>query len=102
MATVYFDSGKSAVSNDLAAAAATLKAYLDGHPGAKLAVSGYNDPSGNAAANAEVSKNRAQGVAAALKAAGIADTSVELVKPAEATSAGVTPEQARRVEVTVQ
>ena len=102
MATVYFDSGKSAVSNDLAAAAATLKAYLDGHPGAKLAVSGYNDPSGNAAANAELSKNRAQGVAAALKAAGIADTSVELVKPAEATSAGVTPEQARRVEVTVQ
>ena len=102
MATVYFDSGKSAVSNDLAAAAATLKAYLDGHPGAKLAVSGYNDPSGNAAANAELSKNRAQGVAAALKAAGIADTSVELVKPAEATSTGVTPEQARRVEVTVQ
>ena len=102
MATVYFDSGKSAVSNDLAAAAATLKAYLDGYPGAKLAVSGYNDPSGNAAANAELSKNRAQGVAAALKAAGIADTSVELVKPAEATSAGVTPEQARRVEVTVQ
>ena len=87
MATVYFDSGKSAVSNDLAAAAATLKAYLDGHPGANLAVSGYNDPSGNAAA---------------LKAAGIVDTSVELVKPAEATSTGVTPEQARRVEVTVQ
>ena len=87
MATVYFDSGKSAVSNDLAAAAATLKAYLDGHPGAKLAVSGYNDPSCNAAA---------------LKAAGIVDTSVELVKPAEATSTGVTPEQARRVEVTVQ
>ena len=102
MATVYFDSGKSAVSNDLAAALATLKAYLDGHPGAKLAVSGYNDPSGNAAANAALSKNRAQGVAAALKAAGIADTSVELVKPAEATSTGVTPEQARRVEVTVQ
>jgi len=102
MATVYFDSGNSAVSNDLAAAATTLKAYLDGHPGAKLAVSGYNDPSGNAAANAALSKNRAQGVAAALKAAGIADTSVELVKPAEATSTGVTPEQARRVEVTVQ
>ena len=102
MATVYFDSGNSAVSNDLAAATTTLKAYLDGHPGAKLAVSGYNDPSGNAAANAALSKNRAQGVAAAFKAAGIVDTSVELVKPAEATSTGVTPEQARRVEVTVQ
>ena len=102
MATVYFDSGNSAVSNDLAAAATTLKAYLDGHPGAKLAVSGYNDPSGNAAANAALSKNRAQGVAAAFKAAGIVDTSIELVKPAEATSTGVTPEQARRVEVTVQ
>ena len=102
MATVYFDSGKSDVSNDLAAAAATLKAYLDGHPGAKLAVSGYNDPSGNAAANALLSKKRAQGVAAALKAAGVPDAAVELVKPSNTTTTTVTPEQARRVEVTVQ
>jgi outer membrane protein OmpA-like peptidoglycan-associated protein len=100
--TVYFGTGKSDVSNDLAAAAGTLKAYLDANPGAKLAVSGYNDPSGNAALNAELSKKRAQEVAAALTAAGIPQASVELVKPADTTTTTVTPEQARRVEVTVK
>ena len=102
MLTVYFDSGKAAVSNDLAGASAALKAYLDSHAGSSLAISGYNDPSGNAALNAELSKNRAQAVAAALAAAGIAEGSIALVKPADTTSATVTPEQARRVEVTVQ
>ena len=102
MLTVYFESGQSGVSNDMAAAAGTLKAYLDANPGVKLAVSGYNDPSGNAALNAELSKKRAQAVAAALAAAGIPQGAVELVKPADTTSATVTPEQARRVEVTVK
>jgi outer membrane protein OmpA-like peptidoglycan-associated protein len=102
MLTVYFDSAKSDVSNDLATAAGALKAYLAANPGAKLAVSGYNDPSGNAALNAELSKKRAQAVAAALAAAGIPAGSVELVKPAETTTTTVTPDQARRVEVTVK
>jgi outer membrane protein OmpA-like peptidoglycan-associated protein len=102
MLTVYFDSAKSDVSNDLAAASAALKTYLAANPGAKLAVSGYNDPSGNAALNAELSKKRAQAVAAALAAAGIPTGSVELVKPAETTTTTVTPDQARRVEVTVK
>lgn len=100
--TVYFDSGKAAVSKDLAAAAATLKSYLGAHPGARLAVSGYNDPTGNAALNAELSKKRAQAVAAALASAGIPGASIDLVKPGETTTASVTPEQARRVEVTIQ
>lgn len=100
--TVYFASGQSAVSNDLAAATANLKSYLDAHADAKLAVSGYNDPSGNAALNAALSKKRAQGVAAALVAAGIPEGMIELVKPADTTSTSITPEQARRVEVTIQ
>jgi outer membrane protein OmpA-like peptidoglycan-associated protein len=102
MLTVYFASGKSDVSNDMAAAAGSLKAYLDANPGAKLAVSGFNDPSGSAALNAELSKKRAQAVAAALAAAGVPQGSVELVKPADTTSGSVTPDQARRVEVTIK
>jgi outer membrane protein OmpA-like peptidoglycan-associated protein len=102
MLTVYFDTGKSAVTKDMAAAATTLKTYLDAHPGSKLAVSGYNDPSGNAALNAELSKKRAQAVAAALKSAGVPETSVVLVKPSDTTTTTVSPEQARRVEITVQ
>ena len=100
--TVYFESGKSDVSNNFSAAAAALTDYLNSNPSAKLAVSGYNDSSGNAALNAELSKKRAQAVASALRAAGIPAGAIDLVKPAETTSASVTAEQARRVEVTVR
>ena len=36
------------------------------YAGAKAIIFGYNDPKGNVAANAELSKNRAKGVATAL------------------------------------
>lgn len=100
--TVYFDSGKSDVTNDLSAAAANVKAFVDKNPSAKLAVSGYNDPSGNAALNAELSKQRAQGVAKALEAAGIPAAAIELVKPEATTDATVDKVAARRVEVTIK
>ena len=102
MLTVYFDTGKSDVTNDLAAAAAKVKKYVEDNPDAKLAVSGFNDPTGNAAANAELSKKRAQAVKAALEKAGIAGAAVELVKPSETTDASGDNTAARRVEVTVQ
>jgi outer membrane protein OmpA-like peptidoglycan-associated protein len=99
---VYFDKGKSDVTNDFSTAATKLTAYLSAHPGASLAVSGYNDPSGNAAFNAELSKHRAQQVAAALKAAGVPDSAVTLVKPSNTTISSTDPDAARRVEVTVK
>jgi outer membrane protein OmpA-like peptidoglycan-associated protein len=102
MLTVYFDTGKSDVTNDLEAAAANVKKYVEDNPGAKLAVSGFNDPTGNAAANAELSKNRAKAVKAALEKLGIPAASVELVKPAETTDKSGDNTNARRVEVTVQ
>jgi outer membrane protein OmpA-like peptidoglycan-associated protein len=99
---VYFDTGKSQVVDAFAPAAATLKTYLDAHPGSGLGVSGYNDPTGNAVANAALSKSRAQAVQGSLVAAGIAATSIELIKPAAATDAQVTKEEARRVEVYIK
>jgi len=99
---VYFDTAKTDVAPAFGAAAGGLKAWLDGHPGSKLAISGYSDPSGNAAANAELSKQRAQAVQAALVGAGIPAEAAELVKPAESADASVPKEAARRVEVTVQ
>jgi len=102
MLTVYFDTGKSDVSNDLTTAASLVKAYLDSNPAATLAVSGYNDPTGNAAANAELSKKRAQSVKAALEKLGFAADKVVLEKPAEATTTGTDNSAARRVEVTVK
>ncbi len=99
VAKVYFDTGKTDVVPAFGATAAGFKSYLASHAGSTLAVSGYNDPTGNAAANAELSKNRAAAVKAALVATGIADGSVEMVKPAETTDTTTSKEGARRVEV---
>jgi outer membrane protein OmpA-like peptidoglycan-associated protein len=99
---VYFDTAKTSIAPAFGAAAASLKDYLDKTPGSKLAVSGFNDKTGNAAANAELSKNRAKAVKAALVAAGIPDGAVDLVKPSDATDASTVDAAARRVEVVVQ
>lgn len=99
VAKVYFDTGKTDVVPAFAATAAGFKTYLASHAGSTLAVSGFNDPTGNAAANAELSKNRAAAVKAALVATGIADGSVEMVKPAATTDTTTSKEGARRVEV---
>lgn len=101
MLTVYFDTGKAVVTPDFGRSAAPLLAYLQQHPGARVAISGYNDPTGNAALNAELSKNRAKAVGAALAEAGVAAGRIDLVKPADTTTNDVTPAEARRVEVTV-
>jgi uncharacterized protein YidB (DUF937 family)/outer membrane protein OmpA-like peptidoglycan-associated protein len=100
---VYFDSGKVAVASEFGAKSKDLVEFLKANAGAKAVVSGYNDPTGNAAANAELSKNRAKGVAAAVKAAGIAEDRVLVEKPAYPT-AGATKSnaEARRVEVTIR
>jgi outer membrane protein OmpA-like peptidoglycan-associated protein len=102
MLTVYFDTGKSAVSNDLAAASSKLKEYMTKNPDAKIAVSGFNDPTGNAAANAELSKNRAKAVAKAVADTGIPAASIALEKPSEATGTGTSNAESRRVEVVVK
>lgn len=102
MLTVYFDTGKADVTPDFTAAAAPVLAYLQDNPGAMLAISGFNDPTGNAAANAELSKNRAQNVKAALEALGVEADRAALEKPAETTDSSATNTEARRVEVVVK
>lgn len=99
---VYFDTAKTDIAPAFAAAAGGLKAWLAANPGSSLAVSGYNDSTGNAAVNAELSKDRAQAVQAALLSAGIAEGSVELVKPEDTTAGSGDDAAARRVEVVVR
>ena len=99
---VYFDSGMTAVTPEFAKTAGGLKSWLDTHSGTSLAVSGYSDPSGNAKANAELAKQRAQAVQSQLVAAGIPATSAALVKPDVVADATVAKEAARRVEVVVK
>lgn len=99
---VYFDTASTAVAPAFGDAATGLKDWLAANPGSSLAVSGYNDSTGNAAANAELSKNRAFAVRGALIASGIAEGSVETVKPEQTTAGAGSDAAARRVEVVVR
>ena len=100
---VYFDTGKTDVAEEFGDKSKDISAFLTANAGSKAIVSGYNDPTGDAAANAELSKNRAKNVAAALKAAGIAEDRVMLEKPSDITSgAALSNAEARRVEVTIR
>ncbi|MFT3778097.1 MAG: YidB family protein [Ottowia sp.] len=99
---VYFDTGKTDVPAEFAAKSAELVVYLKANTDAKAAISGFNDPTGDAAANAELSKKRAQAVQAALVAEGISEDRTVLEKPAEASGTAATNAASRRVEVVVR
>jgi outer membrane protein OmpA-like peptidoglycan-associated protein len=102
MLTVYFDKAKTDLPGDFDKVAAVIKDYAVKNPGAKLAVSGFNSPTGSAAGNARLSKGRAENVGAALKKLGVPAGSVELVAPSQATQGVGEDAKARRVEVTVK
>ncbi|HET7796177.1 MAG TPA: OmpA family protein [Rhizobacter sp.] len=67
---------------------------------ARVLISGFHDASGDAAANAELAKRRAQRVQHALEANGVATAQLQLSKP-ELTTGGADPREARRVDITV-
>lgn len=100
--SVYFDTAKADVTPDLPNEVGPLKAYMEANPTARLGVSGYNDPRGNAAFNAELSKNRAQNVAAALANLGLPADRIDLIKPTDTTDDVDTLANARRVDIYVQ
>ena len=95
----YFASGKADVAVGSAAALADVAKAVAG--GKKAFVSGYHDAKGDPVKNAELAKQRAMNVQAALKEAGVAADKVELKKPEQAKADGPASE-ARRVEVSVQ
>jgi outer membrane protein OmpA-like peptidoglycan-associated protein len=66
--------------------------------GAKLVLSGFHDASGDPAKNAELAKNRAKTVRAALVAGGADAARVALRKP-EVTTGDGSAQEARRVEI---
>jgi K(+)-stimulated pyrophosphate-energized sodium pump len=94
----YFGSGKAEVAAGAKEALADVAKGVAG--GKKAVVSGYHDAAGDPAKNAELAKQRAMGVAEALKAAGVAADKIELKKPESAKVDGPAAE-ARRVEVTL-
>lgn len=99
--SVYFAVGKADIAPDFAAALAPVKAWLEANPDDRVQLSGFTDPTGNAAANAELAKRRAQAVAALINAEGVAGERIDLVKPADTSDETADLSGARRVEITV-
>lgn len=101
VAVAYFEVGRADVPADVATLMAPAVRAARLFPDSKLMVSGYHDASGDAAANAELAKRRAQAVRDALIAAGVGEDRIELARPV-ATLGGIDPNEARRVEVTLR
>jgi outer membrane protein OmpA-like peptidoglycan-associated protein len=98
-AKVYFDTGSAAVGADggktITAAAEAIK-----NGNLKVALTGYTDKTGDVAKNEELAKSRAVAVRDALKAAGVAESSIEMKAPMFVeVGAGGSDAEARRVEI---
>jgi outer membrane protein OmpA-like peptidoglycan-associated protein len=93
--TLYFAVGKAELPAD---APAVLSAITSAAGSKKLLISGFHDSTGDPAFNAELAKNRAKAVRAALQAAGI-DPARTLLRKPESTTGDGTNQEARRVEV---
>jgi outer membrane protein OmpA-like peptidoglycan-associated protein len=96
--TMYFAVGQAALGTDAAQALASIGAAAKANPLAQLVIAGFHDASGDPAKNAELAKERAKAVRAALEQAGIDRARILLRKPENTTGGGPALE-ARRVEV---
>ena len=96
MVKFYFASGKADLAEGANAALADVVKGVEA--GKRAVVSGFHDATGGADVNAELSKQRAKAVQAALIALGVAEDKVELKKPEQMQADGSNAE-ARRVEV---
>lgn len=70
---IYFESSKSTLTETSQIQVANIAAILKAFPAAEIKVGGYTDNSGDSAANARLSAERAAAVLAAIKAAGAAN-----------------------------
>ena len=101
LAKVYFAVGKAELDEaDKGVVARTVEA-LAAKDGGIVLLSGFHDPSGDPARNAELAKQRAMAVRDALVAGGVAAERVKFRKP-ESTVGEGSPEEGRRVEIRVQ
>lgn len=101
LAKVFFAVGAAGLDEaDKGVVAKTLEA-LSANPHAIVLLSGFHDPSGDPARNAELAKHRAQSVRDALVAGGVAAERIKFRKP-ESTLGTGSPEEGRRVEIRVQ
>jgi K(+)-stimulated pyrophosphate-energized sodium pump len=93
----YFAPGKMELAQDGAKALEAILAAAK--TGKKVGISGYVDPSGDAAKNAELAKQRAFAVRDLLKASGVKEEQIVLVRPNDIKAGSTSAAEGRRVEV---
>jgi outer membrane protein OmpA-like peptidoglycan-associated protein len=97
---IYFEVGQDSLPAD-AIDVLNRVAEAARSSGGTVLISGFHDASGDAAANADLAKRRAQRVQHALEANGVTADRLQLSKPAVTTGDG-DPKAARRVELRLQ
>lgn len=100
LAVLYFETGSVEVSPQDAGALAEVVKALAGDGSKRVLLSGYHDSTGDPAKNAELAKQRAKAVRAALVVAGVPLQQVLMRKPESTTGSG-TDREARRVEIRI-
>ncbi|NRT57522.1 OmpA family protein [Sphaerotilus uruguayifluvii] len=100
LAVLYFETGSAEVSPQDAGALAEVVKALAGDGSKRVLLSGYHDSTGDPAKNAELAKQRAKAVRAALIVGGVPLQQVLLRKPESTTGSG-TDREARRVEIRI-
>ena len=101
LANYYFEVDQFALPVAREGSLEAVIEYLKANPTAVASVSGYHDPTGDAAHNEELARKRAQAVKDAMAAAGVPDSQIDMVKPIVTTGSGDMAE-ARRVEVAIR
>jgi len=98
--TVFFALGQAALPAGADVELAKAVHALEASPNAKLVLSGFHDASGDPTKNAELAKDRAKAVRAAIQTAGVNPTRIALRKP-ESTTGDGSAQEARRVELRI-
>ncbi len=101
LANFYFEVDQSELPVAREGSLESVIEYLMANPTAVATVSGFHDPTGDAARNEELARNRAMTVRDAMMAAGVPEAQIDMVKPVVTTGGGDLAE-ARRVEVAIR
>ena len=98
---VYFEVDKFDLPADASAKLADIVAYVKAHPEAKVAIVGYNDPTGDTEKNIDLARNRAFAVRDFLmKTEGLPEARFDMEQPPSTVGSG-SYEVARRAEVRI-
>jgi ammonium transporter, Amt family len=100
-ARVHFETGSKDLSADSQAVIAKVVEALKANAAAKATVTGYTDQQGDTAANEALAKARAMAVGDALKAAGVDESRINLLKPVLVETGVGKDAEARRVDIVV-